>query len=141
MNMQFYETKMGHQFFQVQLPALLSALQQIAAALEQSPGTVRLSPEVPADYLSDLYYGNLEPDKEINNDVIRRCTKEIIDMQEEIKQQLSPEEFAQVEKLTMKIEQRACEETDAAFQTGFRTAMQMVVAGLSIPAEASKRPD
>lgn len=139
--MQFYETKMGHQFFQVQLPALLSALQRIAAALEQPPKAVRLSEEVPADYLSDLYYGNLEPDKEINNDTIRRCTKEIIRMQEEIKQQLSPDEFAKVEKLMMKIEQRAFEETNTAFQTGFRTAMQMVAAGLSIPAETPERPD
>lgn len=91
--------------------------------------------------MSDLYYGNLEPDKEINNDTIRRCTKEIIRMQEEIKQQLSPDEFAKVEKLMMKIEQRAFEETNTAFQTGFRTAMQMVAAGLSIPAETPERPD
>ena len=42
---------------------------------------------------------------------------------------------AQMEKLTMKIEQRASEETDAAFQTGFRTAIQMIAAGLSVPAE------
>lgn len=59
--MQFYETKMGHQFFQCQLPALLSALQRIADTLGQPPKAVRLSAEVPADYLSDLYYGNLEP--------------------------------------------------------------------------------
>lgn len=133
--MQFYETKMGHQFFQCQLPALLSALQRIADTLGQPPKAVRLSAEVPADYLSDLYYGNLEPDKQITNEAIRRCTKEIIALQDEIRNRVSPEEFAQLEKLTMKIEQRACEETGAAFQAGFRTAIQMIAAGLSVPAE------
>ena len=103
--------------------------------MEQPPKAVRLSAEVPADYLSDLYYGNLEPDKQITNEAIRRCTKEIIALQDEIRNRVSPEEFAQMEKLTMKIEQRASEETDAAFQTGFRTAIQMIAAGLSVPAE------
>ena len=33
--MQFYETKIGNQFFTQQLPHLITALQKIAVALEQ----------------------------------------------------------------------------------------------------------
>lgn len=131
--MQFYETKMGQQFFQGQLPALLSVLQRIAKSLEQPTKAIRLSSEVPKEYLNNLYYGNLEPDSQVDNETIRRYAKDTIDLHNEIQHRLSPEDLILVEQLQQTMENRATEEAEQAFQVGFRTAMQMVAAGLSMP--------
>ena len=47
--MQFYETKMGNQFFNQQLPDLLSALKRIAAVMERPVPAVHLPVQVPPD--------------------------------------------------------------------------------------------
>lgn len=133
--MQFYETKMGNQFFNQQLPDLLSALKRIAAVMERPAPAVHLPVQVPPDYLKDLYYGNLEPDQQVDNKAIRRFTKEVIDLQDKLRQQLTPKDMALVEDLEKRLDLRSCEETAAAFQTGFSIAIKMVAAGLSTPTE------
>ena len=110
-------------------------MRRIAAALERPSQALHLPAEVPPEYLKDLYYGNLEPDQQVNNQEIRQSTKKLIVLQEKLHQQLSPEDLALVEDLQRQLDLRSCEETASAFQIGFRTAMQMIVAGLSVPAE------
>lgn len=133
--MQFYETKMGNCFFNRQIPTLLSILERIATALERPAPAFRLPAEMPPEYLSDLYYGNLEPDQQVDNKAIRRYTKELCGMQETLQQRLAAKDFALVEELQRTLDLRCCEETKTAFEVGFRTAMQMVMAGLSVPDE------
>ena len=61
--MNFYETKMGHIFFNHQLPELIKALREIAAALSKpSPAAVQLTDVGEPDFLHNLFYGNYEPD-------------------------------------------------------------------------------
>lgn len=70
--MKFFETKMGQDFFTLQLPQLIGALQEIAAALKQPAAMMpsapldRLFESEPAgeetDILSDLYYCDYIPE-------------------------------------------------------------------------------
>ena len=59
--MNLHETAMGQKFFNVQLPALINTLKDIAAALSRpAPSAVSF----PADphFLTSLYYGEYEAD-------------------------------------------------------------------------------
>ena len=44
-----------------------------------------------------------------------------------------------MEALEQNLDRRSCEEAETAFEIGFQTAIQMVVAGLSVPAETIRR--
>ena len=73
------------------------------------------------------------------NEAIRRYTKEIIDLQSSLHQRLAPEDLELMETLEQTLDRRSCEEAETAFEVGFQTAMQMMAAGLSIPAETPKK--
>lgn len=61
--MNFYETKMGHIFFNHQMPELIRTLQEIATALSKpAPAAVQLKDVGEPDFLHNLFYGNYEPD-------------------------------------------------------------------------------
>lgn len=130
--MQFYETHLGSRFFNGQLPELIHALQDIAKSLKypKTPA-VRLPVEVSPDYLTEFYYGNLEPSKKIDSETIRQMTRDAIVVQEKLQNRLSAEDWELVTELNTLIDNRACEESSISFQTGFCIAMQMVAAGLS----------
>lgn len=132
LTMQFYETNLGKQFFNKQMPELILVLKDIAEVLRcpQIPA-VNLPVEVPPDYLTEFYYGNLELNTKIYNDTIRQFTKDAITVQEKLKNRLSADDWELVSELNTLLDNRSCEETAVSFQTGFCTAMQMVAAGLS----------
>lgn len=130
--MNFYDTKVGNIFFNAQLPALIDALEKIADALHKpAPAPIKLPADVPSDYLTELYYGNLDLGMKIDNDEIRQLTRATIELQEKLKNRLSAEDWEMVTQLTTLIDNRACDESAKSFQTGFCTAMQMIMAGLS----------
>ncbi len=130
--MQFYETHLGNRFFNGQLPELIHVLKDIAESLKcpKTPA-VRLPVEVSPDYLTEFYYGNLEPSKKIDSETIRRMTRDAIVVQEKLKSRLSEEDWELVTELNTVIDNRACEESAISFRTGFCIAMQMMAAGLS----------
>ena len=78
--MNLHETAMGQRFFNVQLPALINTLKDIAAALSRpAPSAISF----PADprFLTSLYYGEYEadvfkPDKRLApfNQLCFRCS-------------------------------------------------------------------
>lgn len=130
--MNFYDTKLGDIFFNAQLPALIDALKQIADALDKpAPAPIKLSADVPPDYLTELYYGNLDLSMKIDSDELRQHTRDAIGIQEKLKDRLSAEDWELVTQLTTLIGNRACDESAKSFQAGFCTAIQMVTAGLS----------
>lgn len=130
--MQFYETNLGKQFFNKQMPELIHVLKDIADALRcPQPPAVNLPVEVPSDYLTEFYYGNLEPNTKIQNDTIRQSIRDAIAVQKKLKDRLTKEDWELVAELNTLLDNRSCEETAVSFQTGFCTAMQMVAAGLS----------
>lgn len=130
--MQFNETSLDKYFFDSQLPELIHALKDIAESLKCSKTpAVRLPVEVSPDYLTEFYYGNLEPSKKIDSETIRQMTRAAVVVQEKLKSRLSEEDWELVTELNTVIDNRACEESAISFQTGFCIAMQMLAAGLS----------
>ena len=53
----FYETQMGHRFFNGQLPALIHALENIAEALSGPIPADKLPQMNDTDILQELYFG------------------------------------------------------------------------------------
>lgn len=132
--MNFYETKLGDIFFNTQLPALIEALNTLSETLKKPAAPViKLPVSVSPDYLTEFYYGNLEPDTKIDSPEIRQHTKNAIKIQETLKQRLSDEDWELVQQLQSVIDARSCDENAKSFQTGFCTAIQMVAAGLAAP--------
>ena len=58
--MNFYETQMGKNFFEVQLPRLIQVLEDISVSLSQKTESVTLPIAIPENFLVEFYYGNLE---------------------------------------------------------------------------------
>jgi len=133
--MNFYETKMGHTFFEHQLPQLISALKELTEAVLQAKTqrALKLPADVPSDFLKELYYGNFEPDTELNADKLREYNKPVIERQKRLKELVDPDVWEQVEEYRNVLSIRAGYEIEQAFETGFRTAVRMIAAGLSTP--------
>lgn len=130
--MQFHETNFGTRFFNAQLPALINALQDIAGALNHpNPPALKFPMETSPDYLKEFYYGNLDPSEKVMNSAIRQMTRAAIELQENLRERLSAENWELVTDLYTLIDKRSLEECAVSFQTGFCTAMQMVAAGLA----------
>ena len=60
--MNLHETAMGQRFFNVQLPALINTLKDIAAALSR-PAPSAISFPADQHFLTSLYYGEYEADE------------------------------------------------------------------------------
>ena len=60
MFLNFHETKYGSNFFHVQLPSLIKALERVADSLDRS-GTAPQGAVPDPNFLRDLYYGDYEP--------------------------------------------------------------------------------
>lgn len=131
--MNFYETRMGHTFFEHQLPHLISALKELTSAVSQAkPQPVfRLPVDVPSDFLKELYYGNFEPDMEQDAAQLREYNKPVVERQKYLKELLSPDAWAQVEEYRRVLDARSSFEMEQAFETGFRSAVRLITAGLS----------
>lgn len=133
--MNFYETRAGRTFFEHQLPQLISALRELTAAISQdkSQPVFRLPVDVPSDFLKDLYYGNFEPDMEQDAAQLREYNKPVVECQKRLKELLAPDVWELVEEYRNALDVRAGYEIEQAFETGFRSAVRMITAGLSAP--------
>lgn len=139
--MNFHESKMGSIFFNHQLPELIGALREIAAALSKpSPTAVQLADIGTPDFLHNLFYGNYEPDIYGCVTVPSRLDQNI----KEAEKALLPA-LGQSKKLFEQY-QRAVSERNSAvaeqsYCCGYRTAVQMIVSGFAMPPQAGGAPD
>ena len=133
--MNFYETRMGHTFFEHQLPQLISVLRELTAAVSQKKAqpVFRLPVDVPSDFLKELYYGNFEPDMEQDAAQLRKYNKPVVERQKHLKKLLTPEVWVMVEEYRLALDERSSFEIEQAFETGFRSAVKLITAGLSVP--------
>ena len=130
--MEFYETEQGRRFFGVQLPQLIESLQAVADRLNAPrPAPVTLSAEVPPDYLCNLFFGALELENESQTEAGREISHKIIALQEEMAKQFAPQQQKLVEQYGELVNDRIAIELPLLFQTGYRTAMRMIFAGLT----------
>ncbi len=142
--MNFHETKMGAFFFNRQLPDLIKALREIAAALSVSktaPAAFRLTDTGETDFLHNLFYGNYEPD-------IYGCVTAPSRLDQNVKEAEKALIPALGEsKMLFEQYQRAISERDSAiaeqsYCCGYRTAVQMIVSGLvALPPQTGGAPD
>ena len=131
--MNFYETKTGRCFFEVQLPKLIQALEDISGKLSQKQAAVRLPVEVPVNYLEELYYGNLKIGACSDERYQNESMKEIITAQEELERNLTPEQWKQFQEFSTQLARQSSEESCRMFQHGFQLAVRLMAAGLGIP--------
>ena len=126
----FHESVHGRHFFEGQLPKLITALTDIAAALKAPQPVYQLKAEVPDDFLSDLYYGNHVPSSQPNTKEEVELTPEILACQRQLRECVSPEIWELVERYNSLLSGRGSIQREQAFASGFRSAMTMLAAGL-----------
>ncbi len=130
--MNFYETKMGHIFFNHQMPELIRTLQEIATALSKpAPAAVQLKDVGEPDFLHNLFYGNYEPDIYGCVTVPSRLDQNV----KEAEKALLPA-LGESKKLFEQYQAAIYERSSIAEQSyccGYRTAVQMIVSGLTAP--------
>ena len=134
--MNFHETTYGRRFFDAQLPHLIKALELIADGLAHtetaSPQGIASDPR----FLHDLYYGEYEPSvfkkqssrqKELNQAVsaAEAALRDVL--------RQSPAAVKAFEAYQLAVGEQHGAVTEQAFESGYRTAMQMLMAGLSQP--------
>ena len=134
--MNIWESQLGQDFLAYQMPALIAALEKLA----KKPAYVPLQiPEttVPG-ILRDFYNGTFHPVENLG-DVMLPAYKELgeklRELEREIRSRISPEEWILVEQYCHTLVERDGVELEMAFETGYRTATQLLVAGLTLPKE------
>lgn len=134
--MNFHETICGRRFFDAQLPHLIKALERIADGLTQPKMSLPHGMTIEPNFLHDLYYGDYEPSvfkkqsnrqKELNQAVSKAeaALRDVL--------QQSPAAVKAFEAYQLAVGEQHGAVTEQAFESGYRTAMQMLMAGLSQP--------
>ena len=136
--MNFFETNLGRNFFQSQIPNMISALSKIGEALNKPKPALQIQTEVPENYLTDLYHGNLNPCYAEDSPDVADCTQRIMQIQTELYQDLPVIKREQIEDYRALLDERCIKQCEQAYAAGFRCAMTMLAAGLSAP--NSSRP-
>ena len=142
--MNFYETKMGQQFFTLHIPQLIGALREIAAALKQ-PATIGRLPNLADgenDILSDIYNCDYMPEsmERRENDPYNG---EVMNALDPLLEVLTPEQkelFGEYEAAENK---RSNSIAFRAYMDGIRLAVQVIMAGCAptVHTEADAQPD
>ena len=134
--MNFHETICGRRFFDAQLPHLIKALERIADGLTRPKMSLPHGMTIEPNFLHDLYYGDYEPSvfkkqssgqKELNQAVsaAEAALRNAL--------QQSPAAVKAFEAYQLAVGEQHSAVTEQAFESGYRTAMQMLMAGLSWP--------
>lgn len=131
--MNFYETKMGHIFFNHQMPELIRTLQEIATALSKpAPAAVQLKDVGETDFLHNLFYGNYEPDIYGCITVPSRLDQNVKEAEKALLPALG-ESKKLFEQYQAAIYERNSNIAEQSYCCGYRTAVQMIVSGLTAP--------
>lgn len=129
--MDFHETDIGKQFLNIQFPKLIGILEKIAESLSGKPIPDMVSMDLPENYLEDLYYGNLEIGAYTREDYDSKNNEKIIKVQEQLKAQLTEEQWKIFERYSILVNNGESEECFRMFQHGYRTAIRFIMAGMS----------
>lgn len=135
--MEFYQTNGGKKFFEVQLPKLIRALEDMTEALNRKQAPVVLPAEVGDDFLRELYYGNADIGINCMTDIgdSNEKLKEITCLQAVLREKLSDEQWELFEACSCKMAGYTSSESCRMFQHGFRLAVNLIVAELGVPGE------
>lgn len=132
--MSFGQTPMGRKFFELHVPELIHAIRDVASALSQPTPAMDLPVKPDPDFLYDLYHGNYEPE------TVKQAPESSANMQainaarNDLLAGLTQESREKLDKYLDALAERDSAEMQRAYESGFRTAVQMMVAGLARPA-------
>ena len=126
--MNFHETKYGSNFFHVQLPSLIKALEHVADSLDRS-GTAPQSAVPDPNFLRDLYYGDYEPS------IFKKQSSRQMELNRAVSaaETILPDAMRAFEAYLIAVGEQQSAVTEQAFESGYKTAMQMLLAGGSVP--------
>lgn len=134
--MNFHETKYGQRFFTAQLPGLIKALERIADSLDRGESAPQQRAVPDPNFLRDLYYGDYEPSvfreqssgqKELN----RAVSAAEAALRDVLGSESSAVKAFEIYLLAAGEQQSAV--TEQAFESGYKTAMQVLLAGGPVP--------
>ena len=109
-------------FFTEELPLLLKASQPLAAPAA-------------SEILSSLYYGDYEPEVHKSRAVDRKFSKMLEKAHGALIETLSPQGEEALNGYMDVLAERSSAVVEQAYESGFRTAVQLLVAGLMNPGE------
>ena len=131
--MNFHDTVMGRRFFEHQLPQLIQSIQGLTVALGKPPQAAVLPVEADPGFLSELYFGNYECG-------VFKQTAEPNELEQAVKRaynalaEMLPERNREeLEAYLDAAAERNSDNMRRAYESGFRTAVQLIMAGLSRP--------
>lgn len=139
--MDFHETRMGHDFFEHLMPQLIQAIQALTAALDKPAQAVTLPVKADPEFLSLLYYGNYEPSPFQQTPEGAKLIQAINTAHKELEALLPEGCHEKLVKYQDALTTREGIDLQMAYESGFRTAVQMIVAGLSHPTAEQAEPD
>lgn len=131
--MDFYETRMGRTFFEHQVPQLIQAIQALTAALEKPAQPVTLPVEADPGFLSRLYLGEYESAPFQQTPEGAELTRAVNTAHEELEASLPEGCHEKLMQYQDTLTMREGIDLQIAYESGFRTAVQMIMAGLSRP--------
>ena len=136
--MNFHDTKMGHTFFEHQLPQLIQAIQALTIALDKPVQAVALPVEADPEFMSRLYLGEYEsaPFRQTPEGV--EITRAVNAAHKDLEAALPESCHEKLMKYQDTLTMREGVDMQMAYESGFRTAVQMIAAGLSRPADAPR---
>lgn len=129
--MKFYETQMGHHFFNSQLPQLIQALERIASSLSGPLSHTGLPETEDSDILHELYYGLYEPDLFQDKKALTPLDQQVMQQEKALTAILEPEALEQLESYQTAVSRRDSAAAEQAYKAGFRLAVDLLLAGRS----------
>ena len=132
----FHETIYGHRFFEAQLPNLIKAMERIADGLAHLEAGSPQSTTPTSSFLHDLYYGDYEPSVFKKQSSEQKKMDKSVSAAEAVLRnilQKSPSATKAFEAYQIAVGAQHGAVTEQAFESGFQTAFQMLLAGLPLP--------
>lgn len=131
--MDFHETRMGHNFFEHQLPELIEALNRLSATLSGPVPASGLPVSPDPKFLHDLYFGRYEPEVFEVRMENRQLNQAVSQARKALAETLPKESEKKLEVYEAALSERNAGLTELAYESGVRAAVQMIMAGLSLP--------
>ena len=131
--MDFYQTPMGHTFFERHVPQLIQAIEALTSALDKPAQAVTLPVEADPEFLSRLYLGEYESAPFQQTPEGAELTRAVNTAHDELEALLPEGCHEKLMQYQDTLTMREGVDLQRAYESGFRTAVRMMAAGLSRP--------
>ena len=131
--MDFHETRMGHNFFEHQLPELIKALNRLSATLSGPVPASGLPVSPDPKFLHDLYFDRYVPEVFEVQMETRQLNQAVSQARKTLVETLPEESKKKLEVYEAALSERNTDLTELAYESGVRAAVQIIMAGLSLP--------